>query len=306
MKVNDLFTLYQGNGLELMHIENSKSSGINFVSRTAQNNGVAGQVVKVDGIEPFPAGYITVALGGSVLSSFVQLKPFYTAFHIMALKPKRHMTLQEKLYWCMCIKANAYKYSYGRQANKTLKNIELPDTVPEWVYNTSVKPIKTDIKRSINKLTPLLWKEFNLSSLFNIKKCAAYDNDYFEDNGLIPYVTRTTQNNGVTKNVKTSEPLNKGNCIVVGGETAYFSYQDKDFIAGTNVTKLYNENLNLFTGLFIVTVANQNRFKYSYGRALNKSQAEKIVVKLPATPDGLPDWVYMENYIKSLPYSDRL
>lgn len=29
-------------------------------------------------------------------------------------------------------------------------------------------------------------------------------------------------------------------------------------------------------------------------------------IKLPITPEGTPDWEFMENYIKSLPYSDRL
>lgn len=28
---------------------------------------------------------------------------------------------------------NAYRYSYGRQANKTLKDIMIPDDVPQWV-----------------------------------------------------------------------------------------------------------------------------------------------------------------------------
>ena len=118
-------------------------SKISFISRTAQANGVVGLVDRVDGVAPFPAGYITVALGGSVLSSFVQKGPFYTAFHIMVLEPRREMSLQEKLFYCMCIQNNAYRYSYGRQANKTLRNIDIPDTVPKWVCNTKIAPITT-------------------------------------------------------------------------------------------------------------------------------------------------------------------
>ena len=29
-------------------------------------------------------------------------------------------------------------------------------------------------------------------------------------------------------------------------------------------------------------------------------------IKLPVTLDGEPDWQFMENYMKSLPYGDRL
>jgi hypothetical protein len=155
MKVKDLFTVYQGNSLELMHIGESKGTGINFVSRTAQNNGVVAEVERQEDITPFPDGYITVALGGSVLSAFVQTKPFYTAFHIAALKPQREMTLAEKLYYCMCIKANAYRYGYGRQANKTLKDIELPDAVPEWVHAAFIKSVKTAVKKMANTIVKL-------------------------------------------------------------------------------------------------------------------------------------------------------
>ena len=143
MRVDELFYLHQGNGFELYNMSQSLDSNISFVSRTAQTNGVVGKVDQVDGVAPFPAGYITVALGGSVLSSFVQKDPFYTAFHIMVLEPKRDMTFQEKLFYCMCIQNNAYRYSYGRQANKTLKDIEVPDNTPEWVNCTPIAPITT-------------------------------------------------------------------------------------------------------------------------------------------------------------------
>ena len=69
MKISDLFILHQGNGFELYNMNLSDNSDINFVSRTAQNNGVVAQVDKEENKVPFPAGYITVALGGSVLSS---------------------------------------------------------------------------------------------------------------------------------------------------------------------------------------------------------------------------------------------
>ena len=170
MKISDLFILHQGNGFELYNMNLSDNSDINFVSRTAQNNGVVAQVDKEENKVPFPAGYITVALGGSVLSSFVQIKPFYTAFHVMVLEPKREMTFNEKLYYCMCIQNNAYRYSYGRQANKTLKNIVIPDDVPEWVKHTEIVPLttKNDIKKfdlDVNE-----WRKYHLKDLFDFVK----------------------------------------------------------------------------------------------------------------------------------------
>ena len=102
MKISDLFVLHQGNGFELYNMSVSDTSNINFISRTAQNNGVVAKVCKEESKEPFPAGYITVALGGSVLSSFVQIRPFYTAYHIMVLEPKKKCLLM-KNYSIACV-----------------------------------------------------------------------------------------------------------------------------------------------------------------------------------------------------------
>ncbi|EET9802067.1 TPA: restriction endonuclease [Escherichia coli] len=90
-----------------------------------------------------PAGVLTVAAGGSVLETFVQDSPFYSGRDLYWLSPKVELTLEEKLYYCSCIRKNRHKYSYGRQANRTLKNILIPslDSVPEWVYGSTERII---------------------------------------------------------------------------------------------------------------------------------------------------------------------
>jgi len=86
-------------------------------------NGVVARIKLLDDLEPMPANAITVALSGSVLSSFYQEEPFYTAFHIACLYSKAAMSKVEMLYYCAIIEHNKYRYNFGRQANKTLKNI---------------------------------------------------------------------------------------------------------------------------------------------------------------------------------------
>ena len=315
MKVKGLFTLYQGNSLELMHIGESKGTGINFVSRTSRNNGVVAEVENQENIEPFPAGYITVALGGSVLSAFVQLKPFYTAFHIVALKPKRKMTLAEKLYYCMCITANAYRYSYGRQANKTLKDIELPDTIPEWVYNTPVTPITTTVIPQMVELRPVTqWKYFEIGDFFKVNrgKRIVRDIDYFTqqtDEYCYNVITSTRQNNGVDGYYHSYNC--PANSLVCGGEAGgmFTTYQPTECWVMDRArifAPLNGAIVNRFTAMFLATVFSQNQYKYSYGRTPNPKGIETTIIKLPTTSDGSPDWNYMEQYIKSLPYSDRI
>ncbi len=309
MKVKDLFFLYQGNSFELMNIGESRGTGINFVSRTAQNNGVVAEVEQQEDTAPFPAGNITVALGGSILSAFVQHKSFYTAFHIMVLEPKKEMSLQEKLYYCMCIKANAYRYAYGRQANKTLKDIKLPDIIPGWVYATPISPYTT---ANTNRVIPLRsvihWREFELNQLFHFAKGKRLRKEDMLE-GDTNYLGAISENNGVRQLID-APAIFGANCITVNynGSVGEAFYQSKPFWATDDINVLYARGwtLNKYIALFIATVIKANRYKFSYGRKWTMEKMKSSFIKLPVTPQGSPDFDFMEHYIKSLPYSDRI
>ena len=58
--------------------------------------------------------------------------------------------------------------------------------------------------------------------------------------------------------------------------------------------------------MFMVTVINQDAYKCAYGRQYRKKTLLRHRIKLPVTPAGTPDWQFMEQYIKSLPYSANL
>ena len=78
-RLGDLFFTQYGVNLELVNCTPSTSpNSINFVARTSENNGVVARVEPIDGIVPQPAGTITCAAGGSVLSTFVQTRDFYS------------------------------------------------------------------------------------------------------------------------------------------------------------------------------------------------------------------------------------
>lgn len=133
--VRDLFYARYGQNLELNRLEVTESAdAVNFVSRTARNNGVSARVKPVANVPPADAGCLTVACGGSVLETFVQAAPFYCGRDVYILEPKEYMTLTEKLWWATCIRSNKYRYNYGRQANRTFQDLPLPDGVPAWLY----------------------------------------------------------------------------------------------------------------------------------------------------------------------------
>lgn len=137
LKVNELFDVKYGVNLELNAMQQTPD-GINFVSRTAKSNGVSARVARLPGVEPIPAGTISVAGGGSVMESFLQTAPYYSGRDLYYLTSKIPLSDQEKLYYCACLRANKYRYNYGRQANRSLRDILIPspEEIPKWVSET--------------------------------------------------------------------------------------------------------------------------------------------------------------------------
>ncbi|MCK9163172.1 MAG: restriction endonuclease subunit S [Bacteroidales bacterium] len=308
-RLDEVFDILLGKSLELINCEEI-NNGILFISRTSSNNGVATRIKKLENLDPMPQHAITVALGGSVLSSFYQSEPFYTAFHIACLYPKKNLSEVEMLYYCYIIEQNKYRYNYGRQANRTVKGILVPsyDEIPDYINRINTisffnkNPLST-IKLS---LSIEMWKWFEVGNLF---ECFTTNHTIQQEteNGDIPFVTRSGVNNGISGFIN-GEGLLKynGNCITIGAEGIIAFYQPNIFVTGVKVYTIRHEKMNAYNAMFLITLLNLENYRYNYGNAriLNKIKRERI--KLPVTTEGNPDWEFMESYIKSLSYSANL
>lgn len=156
-ELNEIFDIEYGNQFDLNKMQKREEYGddvVNFVSRRGSNLGVSSPVEIVSDEDPYPKGLITVALGGAILSSFVQPRRFYTAQNIKVLSPKNEMSFVEKVYYCLCIQANEFRYStYGREANKTLHKLDVPAEVPNWVASGDLADeVKDEMSSSIENV----------------------------------------------------------------------------------------------------------------------------------------------------------
>lgn len=313
-RLDELFEIKNSQSLELINCE-EEENGINFISRTSVNNGTSARIKKLDNVEPMPENALTVALGGSVLSTFYQDKPFYTAFHIACLYPKSNLNTQQMLYYAYVIEANKYKYSYGRQANRTLSDLLLPsiEEIPSFVSDDIFrnKFDETPINKSL-QLNTEDWELFDIAEIFNLEKCKCSNATEFLENGNdIAYIGAKKNDNGIMKYVQLVPDLvTKGNCIVfIGdgqGSVGFTTYQPHNFIGSTTLTAGYSPFLNEFNAQFLITILDMERYRYSFGRKYGHTVVKKAKIKLPATKDSKPDWLFMENYIKGLPYSKCL
>jgi|SRR3990167_4047375 len=321
VKVSDLFNVIYGVNLELVNLTQCKNTDKNampFVSRTENNNGVSAYVeIELD-VEPNPSHTLSVAGSGSVLSTFYHPFPYYSGRDLYVLVPKIKMSVIEMLFYAKCISANKYKYNYGRQANKTLKNILIPSQIPEVLEskltayrkelekNISAKPlIDKKIKLEINR-----WKDFELSELFKIEKgerLTTYDR--IQDDKNIPLIVASSENNGVVDFISQlgfiSDKKIFEKKITIDMFWNVF-YHDYKYFSDDNVHTLVPQfKTNKYISLFIVSILRKLNYKYSFGRQARINRIEKEKIKLPSK-NGNPDFEYMEDYIKSLSYSSSI
>lgn len=204
--------------------------------------------------------------------------------------------------------------------NSTIIYLPVTNTKnPDWeymdnfigkLYSDDVKEkIKTNIGKKKINLDIKKWKEFKIKEIFEVKgtKTTPIESLYLYGKGAYPYITTKATNNGVDGyfNYFTE----KGNVLTIDSAVlGYCSYQAKNFSASDHVEKLIlkNKPLNKFLALFLVTIINNERFRYSYGRKFSQKKIKESVIKLPVDTLGNPNWEFMENYIKSLPYSDKI
>lgn len=168
----------------------------------------------------------------------------------------------------------------------------------------------SNIPLSKNKLclTDRTWKWFVIEELFDVKPGRYYYPDEY-DNGNTPYCSASANDNSVSQYIDKS-PDFEGNQIITGKVGCTTFYQPKPFSATSDVNVLINKKgtvINAYTGLFITTIINYSEnYKWDYGRQCRKNDTERIRIKLPVDSKGNPDWQFMEDYIKSLPYSANL
>ncbi len=310
--LSEIFDIVYGSQLDLNKLEVDLENGINFISRSRENLGVQTKIKKVANKTLFKKGSITVTLGGSyLLSSFVQKEDFYTAQNIKVLTPKQPLSDLQKKFYCYAIERNRFRYtSHGREANKTLDGLPVPtiDNIPSWVTSTEITlPNEKKILAKNHNLGINKWQHFKLSNLFTISGSKTTPILELEKygGGIYPYVTTQATNNGVGGFYDFH--TEQGNCLTVDSAVVgYCSYQKDNFSASDHVEKLVPEfKMNKYIALFLTTILNLEQYRYNYGRKCSQTRMKEINIKLP-TKNTQPDWQFMEDYIKSLPYSKSL
>lgn len=309
-KLVSLFQIKRGMRLKS---EDREPGDIRYFSASESNNGQTDRISNPLFVEKDALIYTT-------FGDCFWIDGVFTASDEISILKNPKMDKNSGLYIACVINQNKYKYAFGRKAfyNKYCNEvISLPfgsEDEPDWNYMRNYiaslrnKAITTQIKQTENIINTASWKEYKIKEMFivSVSKDANMQNS---NKGSIPYVSSTAENNGVSGYVD-SVPSQKGNTLTIArnGSVGSTFYQAISYCSSPDDVRVLipKFKMNVYNAMFIKTIIENEKYKYAYGRKLGTKRIENMIIKLPTTREGLPDIEYMENYIKLLPFSDRI
>lgn len=155
----------------------------------------------------------------------------------------------------------------------------------------------------MGKIDTSEWKEFRIGDYFKVEYGRFHAKDEL-GTGTVNYITTSGFNNGITNTCE--EATHQGNCITVASDGAMGAsfYQEEAFTTSnivSTLTPLPHTPLNKYNALFLCAIIFGKRAEFGWlGFKMSVDRVRNLRVKLPTTPDGAPDWAYMESYMATL------
>lgn len=323
--VSEIFTKIQ-RGKRLTK-GNQQNGEVPYVSSTAANNGVDNFIGNSKGVRTFE-NCLTLANSGSVGSTFFHHYTFVASDHVTALileRPNKYIYL----FLSGIIRRLEEKYSFNREINDKRiqrEKILLPvnsDGLPDWQFmedfikqkeQKQIADLKdyyadkaVELMISTGSLKNTEWQEFKIGKIFEQLLRGNNKGHSNEDCQFgVSYNGAKYNDNGVTGFVETNGKFKifKGNAIVFvmtgEGSVGLSVYKKEDFVPSSNVFVGYSSVLNRWNGLFLVTAINNGADRYNYGYIRNEKRLFNEKILLPVNSDGLPDWQFMEDFMKQI------
>lgn len=292
---------------------------VSYITRSAVDNGLSGHCGNLDSVNV--GRCITIGAEGFV--AFWQPDDFVAGNKVYAL---RHSGLNELRALFVCAALNVLSSEYSFSNARILDSIKrevilLPatsDGEPDWVYMEDymrqVMDREAVFAEHLASLTAeavadghvvdtSAWKAFKVGDLFDVQKGKRLTKADMVD-GNYPFVGASAVSNGVTAFVGNDAYLHDGHCLTVcyNGSVGETFLQKEPFWASddVNVLRLFDESVSDFALMFVAPCIRSLRRNYGYTNKWTSAKMAEDVILLPATPDGAPDWAYMERYMQDV------
>ena len=332
-RLGDLFEIIGTKSLDSNAIDFT-DTGINFVGRTFEHNGIQGKIEKRN-FEPNEPFTITATVIGNYKYVKYQKEPYYCSQNINKLTPNKNVFTrwsESIAYFCITNIQKFVSLYDGQQGGYKLNDIKnfkisLPITVSgeidfdfmelfirelekeriselnAYLLATGLKDytLTSDEENALEAFNTSEWGEYTFRDIFNNIKQGRRLKKEDQKEGSIPFVMSGTTNTGVVGFISNPVASFPANSITVDifGNTFYRNY---DFGAGDDTGVYWNdkENYSKERMLFFTTSMGKSvQRKFDYGKKLRSSQSFEIKMDLPIK-DKSPDYEMMETFIKAV------
>ena len=300
----------------------SKEQGnIPYLTRTDLNNGYKSFVGQQAEKYKIDSGNC-ITIGLDTQTAFYQPHSFYTGQNIQVLKNEKLNKHNAKFFIPLLHNAmvslnwGGNGATLGRLKKKKIVVPITDDGQPDYAFmeqyiqerednlkQTYIDFVNTEFVIPPVPLTEKTYGVFWLKDLFNIIQRGKRLVREYQQAGTMPYVSSTAMNNGIDGFISTERITREfSNCLTIAnsGSVGSSFYQPSNFIASDHITHLKNDNYTMYVYLFIATMTRRMSDKYNFNREINDYRISKEKILLPTTDDGIPDYEYMEQYIKAI------
>lgn len=258
---------------------------------------------------------VTIASDGKPLATFYHRYEFAAKDNVIVCIPPRGM-YEETIYHIVAqINAQQWRFNYGRKCylNKLEKiKIFLPVTKDGKIDQDK---IRNEIKLGIKEIMPKRneqgkveklpsFRNTVVSELFDLLRGDFHAIDAL-DEGKFPTVSRVASDNGIVGYFDKPDDARvfPAGCITVSTVSGDAFVQLSDFIATDNVVIcIPKSKMKIHSLIFIQSMINKVKWRYSYGRQCYKKVFARTEIPLPINADGKLDEAFMEKTVTAAPY----
>ena len=309
-----------------------KSGGHPYIVRMSGDNGQKGLI---DESEKYLNPGNTISFGQDTATMFYQEKPYFTGDKIKILMPKdARFGKSNAQFFLATMRRTFQSFSWGTTsfcigvlkdqsislpvtADGKIDFVFMEDFIRELeeerirelaaylkVSGLADSKLSASERKALDQFGKSRFTMFQLDELFYIDKTSGFNSDRLVDGNEYDYITRTSFNQGILKSTGRVDgrEVNPAGTWSLGLLQMDFFYRKKPWYAGQFVRKITPKIpmselvCQFFTGIF-------NKQKKQLLSVLVRDvditfKSSKVV--LPVTASGLPDYDYMETFMRAV------
>ena len=289
---------------------------IPYITRSVTENGFSGTCGNMDKINKGNC----ITIGAEGFKAFYQKDDFVAGNKIYALRhPKMNEIIGEYLCAILNTLSDNYSFSDARILEKIKEEvIFLPakeEYEPDWQYMEDyMRKILEESEESLENLRKAddtkhlidvsAWGDMCIGDYFEVEYGTFRPKDKLGI-GDYNYITTSGFNNGITDKIDVAD--HQGGCITVASDGALMGsafYQEEPFSTSnivSTLTPFETTPLNKYNAQFICALIFSKRSEFGWlGFKFSVDRVRNLIIKVPVTSTGEPDWQYMEEYMRMI------